>query len=40
MQKEHNADSFKKSIISDDFGLLILPEEYRKHIVTGEGIEV
>ncbi|PIV52365.1 MAG: NAD(P)/FAD-dependent oxidoreductase [Elusimicrobia bacterium CG_4_10_14_0_8_um_filter_37_32] len=40
IKEKINADSFKKSIISDDFGLLILPEEYRKHIVTGEGIEV
>ncbi|MCM8772816.1 MAG: FAD-dependent oxidoreductase [Candidatus Omnitrophica bacterium] len=30
----------KKSLINDKFGLLYLPENYRKHIVKGEGIEV
>ncbi|MCM8784890.1 MAG: FAD-dependent oxidoreductase [Candidatus Omnitrophica bacterium] len=30
----------KKFLIDDKFGLLILPESYRKHIVKGEGIEV
>jgi len=31
---------FKNELLSDDFGLLVLPAEYRKHMVTGEGIEV
>ena len=31
---------FKDHLISEDFGLLWLPQEYRKHIVEGPGIEV
>ena len=29
-----------KSLLSPHFGLLSLPEQYRKHVVTGEGIEI
>lgn len=29
-----------KELLSDGFGLLSLPDRYRKHIVTGQGIEV
>jgi NAD(P)H-nitrite reductase large subunit len=32
--------SFKDHLLKDDFGLLSLPREYRKHLVTGQGIEV
>ncbi|MGA1845253.1 MAG: NAD(P)/FAD-dependent oxidoreductase [bacterium] len=32
--------SFKDLLLRDDFGLLSLPREYRKHIVVGQGIEV
>lgn len=35
-----DVSSFKNLLINDKFGLLVLPEEYRKHIVAGEGIEV
>ncbi len=35
-----DVSSFKQHLLTDDFGLLILPKEYRKHLVTGEGIEV
>ncbi len=35
-----DVSSFKNWLINDKFGLLVLPEEYRKHIVAGEGIEV
>ena len=31
---------FKNSLLDDNFGLLVLPVEYRKHMVKGEGIEV
>ena len=31
---------FKDHLLKDDFGLLSLPSEYRKHLVTGQGIEV
>jgi len=32
--------SFKDHLIKEDFGLISLPKEYRKHLVTGVGIEV
>ncbi len=35
-----DVSSFKKDLLSDEFGLLVLPTEYRKHLVQGEGIEV
>lgn len=35
-----NVSSSKHELLSDDFGLLVLPAEYRKHLVIGEGIEV
>lgn len=31
---------YRKSLMSEQFGLLSLPDHYRKHIVTGSGIEV
>jgi NAD(P)H-nitrite reductase large subunit len=31
---------WRKALMSEHFGLLSLPDEYRKHIVTGAGIEV
>ncbi|HIE44500.1 MAG TPA: NAD(P)/FAD-dependent oxidoreductase, partial [Candidatus Omnitrophica bacterium] len=40
IKNEVNVSSFKNELLSDQFGLLVLPEEYRKHLVTGEGIEV
>ncbi|RKY64808.1 MAG: NAD(P)/FAD-dependent oxidoreductase [Candidatus Latescibacterota bacterium] len=35
-----DVSSFKEELLSDDFGLLVLPAEYRKHMVKGEGMEV
>lgn len=35
-----DVSQFKTELLSDDFGLLVLPKEYRKHMVVGEGIEV
>ncbi|MEW6381226.1 MAG: FAD-dependent oxidoreductase [bacterium] len=32
--------SFREYLLKDDFGLLSLPREYRKHMVTGQGIEI
>ncbi|MGB9677310.1 MAG: NAD(P)/FAD-dependent oxidoreductase [Candidatus Ratteibacteria bacterium] len=40
MKNKVDVSSFKNLLIDDKFGLLILPESYRKHIVKGEGIEV
>lgn len=31
---------FRDELLKDDFGLLVLPPEYRKHMIVGEGIEV
>jgi NAD(P)H-nitrite reductase large subunit len=31
---------FKDQLLSNDFGLLVLPKEFRKHLVGGEGIAV
>lgn len=31
---------FKDMLLTDEFGLISLPTEYRKHLVSGEGIEV
>jgi NAD(P)H-nitrite reductase large subunit len=38
----HNVDisNFRDTLLDDNFGLLVLPAEYRKHIVMGESIEV
>ena len=30
----------KDSIFRDDFGIIHLPADYKKHLVVGEGIEV
>lgn len=31
---------FREYLLKDNFGLIYLPKEYRKHFVTGEGMEV
>ncbi len=31
---------FKEHLMKEDFGLIYLPKEFRKHLVTGEGLEV
>ena len=35
-----DVSSFKDLLLTDEFGLISLPSEYRKHIVSGMGIEV
>jgi len=35
-----DVQDFKDQLLSDDFGLLVLPKEFRKHLVGGEGIVV
>lgn len=32
--------AFKHLLLSEDFGVISLPAEYRKHVVSGQGIEV
>ena len=31
---------FKKQLLKEDFGFLVLPKDFRKHYVTGDGTEV
>jgi len=31
---------FKEDLLAENFGLISLPRDYRKHLVTGEGIVV
>ncbi|MCM8759419.1 MAG: FAD-dependent oxidoreductase [Candidatus Omnitrophica bacterium] len=40
IKNQINVAEFKSFLLEEDFGLLILPEKYRKHIVVGDGIEV
>jgi NAD(P)H-nitrite reductase large subunit len=35
-----DVSEYRKNLMSEQFGLLSLPDQYRKHIVTGAGIEV
>jgi NAD(P)H-nitrite reductase large subunit len=35
-----SVSGFKDLLLTDDFGLISLPAEYRKHVVSGAGIEV
>ena len=35
-----NVSPFKDLLLTDEFGLISLPAEYRKHVVSGMGIEV
>ena len=35
-----NVSPFRDHLLSGSFGLISLPQEYRKHIVVGDGIEV
>ncbi len=40
IKDEVEVSSFKDHLMREDFGLISLPKEYRKHLVTGAGIEV
>lgn len=40
IREKVNVSSFKKHLLKEDFGLVSLPKEYRKHLVSGEGIEI
>lgn len=40
IQEKLNVSEFKNELLKDDFGFLLLPKDFRKHFVTGEGIEV
>jgi NAD(P)H-nitrite reductase large subunit len=40
IRDQADVSSFKEHLLSGNFGLISLPQAYRKHIVVGEGIEV
>ena len=40
IKEKIDVSSFMDDLLSDDFGFLVLPAEYRKHLVRGEGIYV
>jgi len=40
IKEEIDVEGFKDQLLSDDFGLLVLPKGFRKHLVEGRGIEV
>jgi len=40
IKRKINVKTFKDVLLTDDFGLLSLPANYRKHVVSGTGIEV
>ncbi len=40
MREKVDVSAIADELLTDDFGLLSLPHEYRKHVVKGEGIEV
>lgn len=40
IKNQVDVSDFKQNLLDDNFGLLSLPEKYRKHMVVGEGIEV
>ncbi len=35
-----DVSGFKNELLSDDFGFLVLPKDFRKHFITQEGIEI
>lgn len=40
MQEKLDVSEFEKELLKDDFGFLVLPKDFRKHFVLGDGIEV
>ena len=40
IKQKLDVSAFKKKLLRDDFGFLVLPKDFRKHFVTGEGTEV
>ncbi len=40
IREKIDVSAFKELLLGDDFGVMSLPEEYRKHVVSGQGIEV
>ena len=40
IKQKLDISALKKQLLLDDFGFLVLPKDFRKHFVTGEGTEV
>jgi len=40
IREKVDVSSFKEHLLKEDFGLISLPKEYRKHLVSGEEIEI
>ncbi len=40
IKQKLDVSALKKQLLFDDFGFLVLPKDFRKHFVTGEGTEV
>ncbi len=40
IKQKINVSSFKNELLKDDFGLLVLPKDFRKHLVAGVGVEI
>jgi NAD(P)H-nitrite reductase large subunit len=40
IKNKTNTESFGDALLNENFGLIYLPKEYRKHLVTGPGIEI
>ncbi|KXB07648.1 pyridine nucleotide-disulfide oxidoreductase, partial [candidate division MSBL1 archaeon SCGC-AAA382N08] len=40
IKKRIEVSSFKDHLLSEDFGLVHLPEEYRNYLLSGEGLEL
>jgi len=40
IKEKIDISDFRDNLLTEDFGIISLPKEYRKHIVSGEGVEV
>jgi NAD(P)H-nitrite reductase large subunit len=40
MRQMVNVSGMKHLLLTDEFGMVSVPADYRKHVVQGEGIEV
>ncbi|MFH1075159.1 MAG: FAD/NAD(P)-binding oxidoreductase [Candidatus Firestonebacteria bacterium] len=40
IKQKLDVSAFKKQLLKEDFGFLVLPKDFRKHYVTGDGTEV
>ena len=40
IKQKLDVSTFKRQLLKEDFGFLVLPKDFRKHFVTGDGTEV